>query len=138
MKQETEAKIREFFEQNDHFAAQNGILTEEIDEGYAKASLTITKKHLNGAGVAHGGAIFLLADFALALASNSYGTLALGINNSISYLNAAQENEHIYAVAKEVEKNHKLASYTVTINGKDDRVIAIMQGMVYRKDKQFI
>lgn len=138
MNQETKTKIKDFFEKNDHFATNNGIRTEAIDEGYAEASLLITKEHLNGAGVAHGGAIFLLADYTLALASNSYGTLALGISNSISYINAAQKNEHIYAIAKEVEKNHKLASYTVTISGKDDRVIAVMQGMVYRKDKQFI
>ncbi len=48
--------------------------------------MKIENHHLNGAKTVHGGAIFTLADFALAVASNSHGSLAMAINASISYL----------------------------------------------------
>ncbi len=131
-------KLKEFFEQNDRYAKLNGMNIEDIREGYAQTSMLITSEHLNGANVAHGGAIFSLADYAFAIASNSYGKLALGINTSISFLNSAFEGERIYAKACEVDKNHKLASYTITITNKEDKTIAIMQGMVYKKDKDLL
>ena len=138
MKQETKAKLTEFFSTKDRFANTNGMKILEIEEGYAITSMVIREEHLNGADVAHGGAIFSLADYAFAIASNSYGQLALGINTSISFLNAAFKDEVLYAKAVEVDKNHKLASYTITITNNQDKTIAIMQGMVYKKDKNII
>jgi len=130
--------LKEFFSQNDQFAKENNIILEEIKEGYAKTSMKIEKKHLNAANVVHGGAIFTLADFAFAIASNTYGTIALSINSSISFINGAKEGEKLYAVATEIEKNFKLGSYTVTVTNDDGKIIAIFQGMVYRKDKKFL
>jgi acyl-CoA thioesterase len=130
--------LKEFFSQNDQFAKENNIILEEIKEGYAKTSMKIGKKHLNAANVVHGGAIFTLADFAFAIASNTYGTIALSINSSISFINGAKEGEKLYAVATEIEKNFKLGSYTVTVTNDDGKIIAIFQGMVYRKDKKFL
>ena len=138
MKQENKAKLEEFFSNNDQFAKANGMNIEDIDDGYAITSMEVKQEHLNGAKVAHGGAIFSLADYAFAIASNSYGQLALGINTSISFLNSSFEGEILYAKAVEVDKNHKLASYTITVTNKQEKTIAIMQGMVYKKDKQII
>ncbi len=128
------AKLKDFFSQNDQFAKENHIFIDEIKEGYAKTSMRIEKRHLNAANVVHGGAIFTLADFAFAIASNSYGTLALSINSSISFLNGAKEGERLCAVATEVDKNHKLGNYTVKITTDTDKTIAIFQGMVYKKE----
>ncbi len=138
MKLENKTKLEEFFSSNDKFAKANGMKIEEIDDGYAKTSMRVEETHLNGANVCHGGAIFSLADYAFAIASNSYGQLALGINTSISFLNSAKKGETLYATTKEIDKNHKLASYTITITNEEDKVIAIMQGMVYKKDKNII
>ena len=52
--------------------------------------MTVADQHLNAADVVHGGALFTLADLVFAVASNSHGQLALGINVSISYLKAAR------------------------------------------------
>jgi len=138
LKLENKTKLEEFFSSNDKFAKANGMKIEEIDDGYAKTSMRVEETHLNGASVCHGGAIFSLADYAFAIASNSYGQLALGINTSISFLNSAKKGETLYATTKEIDKNHKLASYTITITNEEDKVIAIMQGMVYKKDKNII
>ena len=80
--------IKEFFQKRDQFAKYVGIELMEASAGKAKVRLKIKEHHLNGVNLVHGGAIFSLADFAFAVASNSHGTMALGINANISYVKA--------------------------------------------------
>ena len=131
-------KVKEFFEKNDRFAKLNGMEIVEIDKGYSEISMVIKEEHLNGADTVHGGAIFSLADFALAVASNTHGKLSLVINASISFLNAGLKGETLIAKAQEIDTNHKLGNYTVTITTKEGKTIASFQGMVYKKDKQIV
>lgn len=123
--------LRQFFK-NDKFAEYVGIQLLEVDKGYAKAKLELAKHHLNGIDIAHGAAIFSLADLAFAAASNSHGNAAVAINVSISYLKAVTEGI-LFAEAKEVSLKPKLATYTVQITDEQDDIIAIFQGTVYRK-----
>ena len=51
---------------HDRFAAEAGVELLEVREGYAKARMLVTDKHLNGGGVCQGGALFTLADLAFA------------------------------------------------------------------------
>ena len=94
----------QIFSKNDRFAKHVGLELLEVSEGKAKVRLKIRQEHLNGTGLVHGGAIFTLADFAFAVASNSHGTIALGINANISYLQAARDGILI-ADALEVSRN---------------------------------
>ena len=123
--------IKKFFK-NDRFAEHVGIELLEVSEGRAKAKMEIKDHHLNGIDIAHGGAIFSLADLAFAVASNSHRTIALGINASISYLKAATGGTLI-AEAKEVSLNPKLATYEVRVTDENNDLIAIFLGTVYRK-----
>ena len=61
---------QEFFK-NDRFATNAGVELIEIKEGYSKARLVITAEHLNAGGRTQGGAIFTLADLALAAADRA-------------------------------------------------------------------
>mgnify|MGYP003048057532 CR=1 FL=1 len=70
---------QEFFK-NDLFATNAGVELIEIREGYSKAKLEIKPEHLNAGQRTQGGAIFTLADLALAAAANSHGTLALSLS----------------------------------------------------------
>ena len=99
--------------------------------------MKIEPYHFNGARTVHGGAIFTLADFAFAVASNSHGTLAMGINTSVSFVKAATGGT-LYAEAVEQSRNPRLASYSVRITDDADDVVAIFQGMVYRKKESII
>ena len=123
--------VRRFFK-NDKFADHVGIELLEVSEGRAKAKMKIKEHHLNGINIAHGGAIFSLADLAFAVASNSHRTIALGINASISYLKAAASGTLI-AEAKEVSLNPKLATYEIRVTDENNDLIAIFLGTVYRK-----
>ena len=125
-------QIQQFLSARDMFARHSGIDLLDVGQGWAKASMKIEPYHFNAARTVHGGAIFTLADYAFAAASNSHGTLAMGINVSISYVKAATCGT-LYAEAKELSRNRKLASYSVQVTDDAGDVVAIFQGMVYRK-----
>ncbi|NPE29934.1 PaaI family thioesterase [Methanococcoides sp. SA1] len=124
-------KIKEFFKM-DKFAEYIDVELLEISEGYAKAKMDIQEHHLNGVGMVQGGAIFTLADFAFAAASNSHGTVAVAINANISFVTSTTSGT-LYAQARENSKNPKIATYTVDITDEEGNAIAIFQGMAYRK-----
>ena len=123
--------VRNFFK-NDTFAEHIGIELLEVSKGRAKAKMEIKDHHLNGINIAHGGAIFSLADLVFAVASNSHKTIALAINASISFLKAASGGT-LVAEAKEVSLNPKLATYEIRVTNENNDLIAIFLGTVYRK-----
>ncbi|CAH2030244.1 PaaI family thioesterase [Trichlorobacter ammonificans] len=125
-------RIRTLFSAEDRFARHSGIELLEAAPGQARVTMEIRPFHLNAAGTVHGGAIFTLADFAFAVASNSHGTLALGISTSISFLKGASTGR-LFAEAREVARTPRLATYTVTVTNDGDEVVALFQGTVYRK-----
>ncbi|MGB9980480.1 PaaI family thioesterase [Methanobacterium sp.] len=124
-------KIKEFFKK-DKFAEYTGIELLEVKEGWAKSKMDITENHLNGIGTVHGGAIFTLADFTFAAAVNSYGTVTVAINANISFMKAAKSGT-LFAEAEEISTNPKLGTYTITVTDDNGGLIAIFQGMAYRK-----
>ncbi|MEI6205928.1 MAG: PaaI family thioesterase [Desulfuromonadales bacterium] len=130
-------KIKKFFSERDLFARHAGIELLEVEPGRARASMKIAPYHFNGAGTVHGGAIFTLADFAFAVASNSHGTLAMGINTSVSFVKAVTRGT-LYAEAREEALNPKLATYSVHITDDNNDAVAIFQGTVYRKKEAIL
>ncbi len=109
----------------------------EIREGYALARMPVKPFHLNGAGIVHGAAIFTLGDLAFAAASNSRGSVAVGINVSISYMKAAVSGELRAEAVEEITSN-RLGQYTVRITEETGGLIAVMSGMVYRKKEPLV
>lgn len=130
-------KIKSFFSTEDKFAGYCGIELLEVKPGNSRASMKIESHHINGAKTVHGGAIFTLADFAFAAASNSHGTLAMGINTSVSFVKAAISGT-LYAEATEESCNARLATYLVRIRDDNSDLIALFQGTVYRKKESII
>jgi acyl-CoA thioesterase len=125
--------IKEFFT-HDRFAKHSGIELLSVSPGHAVARMPILPHHLNAVGSVQGGAIFTLADFAFAAASNAHGKVAVAINVSITFMKAASSGT-LRAEAREVSANPKLASYTVNITDEQNVLVAIFQGLVYRKDQ---
>lgn len=123
--------IKEFISR-DRFASWLGIELIEAGNGRAKAKLEIKDSHLNSVEIAHGGAIFSLADLAFAAASNSHGNIAVAIHSDIYFLKSAKKGI-LYAEAIETSRNEKIATYTINITNEPGELIARFQGMVYRK-----
>lgn len=124
--------VRKYFAEHDLMARHLQIELLEVGEGRARARMPIQTFHLNSAGVVHGGAIFTLADFTFAAASNSHGQLSLSISASIMFMIAKSEGA-LHAEAVEQSRNPKLATYEVRITDNDGALVATFHGMVYRK-----
>ena len=124
--------IAAYFRKGDRLAKHLGIELMQVGEGSALARMVVGDQHLNSLGTVHGGAIFSLADYAFAAACNSYGTVAVAINVSISYVQAVTGGT-LYADALETSRNPRLATYTVRVTDEPGQLVAIFQGMAYRK-----
>ncbi len=125
-------KIKAFIAEHDTFARHLDIELLDVAEGYARARMPLDSRHVNALKIAHGGAIFALADLAFAAAANSHGTVAVAVNVSITY-HAAGMGPFLTAEAKELHKNFKLGSYEVRITDEAGALVATFQGLVYRK-----
>lgn len=130
-------KLKQYFSEHDLFARHNGIELLEAYKGRATARMKIEPFHFNAAGTVHGGAIFTLADYAFAVASNSHGRIAMGISTSVNFVKATVSGT-LHAEAVENSINQKLASYTVTVTDDENSTVAIFQGMVYRKKEAIL
>ncbi len=119
--------------ENDRFAKMCGMNIDLIEKGFAKTSMIVEQRHLNGVDICQGGAIFTLADLAFACASNSHGPVAVSINMSSVFLEAAYENEKLTAQAREVSLHKRIAVYEIEVKADDGRLVAKMTGTVYRK-----
>lgn len=124
----------DFFRHHDQFARHAGIELIDARPGWAQVKMPVRAFHLNGAGTVHGGALFTLADFAFAVASNSHGQLAMGINTSMSFLKAVSTGI-LYGEATEIALSRRLGTYQVEITDAEQQLIALFQGTVYRKEQ---
>ena len=125
---------QEFFK-NDIFANDAGVELLEVREGYAKAQLKIGKKHLNAAGRTQGGAIFTLADLALAACANSRGRLSFSLSANITFMRSSGDGDTLTAEAKEKYVGRTTGYYEVDITDQQGKLIASFRSSVFRMDK---
>lgn len=125
--------IKELLNKTDRFAANAGCQITEADEQHAVAEMTVTADHLNGGNVCQGGALFTLADLAIAALMNYGGQLTFGINNSITYVASARVGDHLRAEAVFVANHHKIPSVEVRVTNQEDQIVCQVTGMGYRK-----
>ena len=60
-----------YVRKHDKLVRHLDMCIEEVSREYARVTMPITENHKNGMGVAHGGAIFSLADVAFGCAANA-------------------------------------------------------------------
>lgn len=128
-------ECEEFF-RKDRFAALAGVELTEIKDGYGKARMTVTQNHLNAGNTTQGGALFTLADLALAAAANSHGTLSLSIDSSIHFFRSSVPGDILTAEAKEKFIHKRTAHYQVDITNQRNELVASFEATVYRKDTE--
>ena len=130
-----EAIVHKMFE-NDAFSQWLGLVVEEISEGSCRLSMTVRKEMLNGFGIAHGAITYAIADSALAFASNSHGKQSVSIDTSINHIESLKEGDVITAIAHENSIKNKFGFYHVRVQ-KDDVLVALFKGTVYRSDRDW-
>ena len=125
--------IKEILNRTDRFAANAGCRLTEVDNDHAIAEMMVTSEHLNGGQVCQGGALFTLADLAIAALMNSQGLLTFGINNSVMFVSSAKEGDLLRAEAVSVSDHPKIPSVEVRVTNQEGRLICHVTGMGYRK-----
>ena len=125
--------IQELLNRTDRFAANAGCRITEVDEQHAVAEMVVTAEHLNGGNVCQGGALFTLADLAIAALMNCRGQLTFGISNSILFVLSAKEGDRLRAEAVSVADHHKIPAVEVRVTNQDGQLVCHVTGMGYRK-----
>lgn len=100
----------------------------EAREGYSRVTMDCAGK-MNPGGVAHGGAIFALADQAFGIAANCCGVHRVAVSVSIQYISPAKGK--LVAVARRVADNGNCDTYCVMVH-EGDRPIAEFTGVAFR------
>lgn len=119
-------QIRHFNESE--FARLLGMEILKASEGYSKVIMDCAGK-MNPGGVAHGGAIFALADQAFGIAANCCGTHRVAVSVSIQYI--APAKGALVAVARRVDDNGSCDTYRVMVH-EGERPVAEFTGVAFR------
>lgn len=136
MELRTLEEIRAFFEK-DRFATENGAVIDAVGEHYAKCSMKLTKRHLNGMGAVMGGVHYTLADFAFAVATNCPHPGVVSLNASITYLKAIRGTTLI-AEAKCIKEGKSTNCYQVDIYDELETHVATVMMTGYRTQSSLI
>jgi acyl-CoA thioesterase len=130
----SEAELKHLFN-GDRYAGLSNIELLTAAPGHATAKMTLQPHHLNALKIVQGGAIFTLADFTFAVACNSHGTTTVALNASITFMKAAISGT-LWSEASEVSKNFKVGTYAVEVKDDQGDLVAIFQGLAYRKKEK--
>ena len=126
-------EVRELFG-NDRFATEAcGCRVLEASRGHAVCAFDIAPIHLNAMGNVMGGAIFTLADFALAIACNMGEEPTVAVNNTIEYLNSTKGSTLI-ATCDADKSGRNLGFYTVEVKDDLDTPVAKMTATCFRRN----
>lgn len=116
----------------DRFATQAaGCTVVEGSWGHAVCEMELADIHRNAMGNVMGGAIFTLADFALAIACNIGETPSVSVDHAISFMRSTKGKKLIARATCEKPGTH-LAFYTVEITDDLGKLIARMAATCYR------
>lgn len=125
------ARAREHFA-DDHFASGLcGATIEEASPGHAVCSMQITDAHRNAMGNVMGGAIFTLADFAGAVASNFEQQPTVTAESSVRFVSASRGGRLI-ATCDEERAGRSLCFYTCRVTDDLGALVAIVTSTCMR------
>jgi acyl-CoA thioesterase len=120
----------------DAFSQWMGIEILEVGIGRCILAMTVREDMLNSMGYAHGGITYTLADTAFGFASNTHGKYAVSIESSVNHIAAVEAGDRLVAEAFYDETRNKLGFHLVEIK-RDDEVVALFKGVVYRTQKDW-
>lgn len=121
----------------DRFAFDTvGIEILDITPKSVRTRLSVEERHLNGVGIAQGGALFTLADFTFAIASNIGEFDIVGIEANISYMKPARVGDVLVAESREIHRSKSLAGFEVMVTNQENAPIARFYGRGFVRDKR--
>ena len=104
-----------------------GMTLEEVRPGYARMTMRVQERMIQGHGTGHGGYVFTLADSTFAFACNSYGAPTVAAHCDISFLLPVAAGDVLIAEALERTRYGRNGIYDVTVRRGDD-IVAEFRG----------
>lgn len=133
-------RVREIFGR-DRFATETtGIKIISLDNHTSLCSLQLGGCHCNARGVAMGGVVYTMADFAAAIAANSEdiesgGLHWVSLDSTIHYLTAAPMGVTLVAKTQAFRQGSRTALYQTIIENSDNgKCVAIVETTFIRVD----
>ncbi len=125
-------EVRSFFA-HDLFATEAcGCRIVEAVRGHAVTELDIEPRHRNAMGAVMGGAIFTLADYALAVACNIGEAPTVSVSNTIEFLSGAR-GDRLIATCNADKSGRNLGFYTVDVRDELGTHVARMSATCFRR-----
>jgi acyl-CoA thioesterase len=105
----------------------------EVLPGYARSTLPITDETVNIYQMAHGGAIFSVADQACEAAGNSFGEPAVALQHNIHFLAPGKSGDILEATAKVTNRSNRVGLIEFEVRNQEGLLLAIGQQLIYFK-----
>lgn len=121
----------------DPYSQWLGIEILECELGRCRLGMTVRKEMLNSMNKAHGGITYSLADTAFGFAANTHGRFAVSIETSINHIEAVNEGDYLIAESVIEKVNNKLAFNIIEVK-RNNEMVALFKGVVYRTAKEWI
>ena len=121
----------------DKFATETtGIVIEKAEKDYARCHLDVEPRHLNAQGKIMGGAIFTLADFTFAIASNggNMDTPTVTLSSEIQYL-SAMRGSRLTAESVCLKSGRGTCVMEIVIKDDTEKLIAKVTSTGYRLNR---
>lgn len=133
----TVEQIKDYLNQQDRFCKFNQMQITVLRPGYAEAEMIVTEHSLNGLNIVQGGAMYTLSDLAFAGAVNAYGTQAIGMNSSTSFIRPGT-GKIIKAVATEVSRGKKTGVYNVDVFDEKGKLLCRSTITAFLTGQEFV
>ena len=126
------SNVRTYFA-NDLFATQAcGCTILEASKGHAVCAFDVTPTHRNAQGNVMGGAIFTLADFAVAVACNVGEEPTVSVSNTIEFMSGTR-GSRLTATCDADKSGRSLGFYTVDVRDELQTPVARMTATCFRR-----
>ncbi len=120
----------------DTFSRKVGIKLVELLSGFARTTLAITDETMNIYKMAHGGAIFSIADQACEAAGNSLGEPAVALQQNIQFLVPGKSGDFLEATAKLLHRSKRIGLIEFEVRNQERLLVAMGQQIIYFKKKK--
>lgn len=118
--------------EGDEASRSAGMSLDAVEPGRAVLSMTVRADMVNGLGVCHGGYVFLLADSAMAFASNTGGAPTVAAAAQIDFIAPAYLGERLVAHATTQWAGGRAALHSVEVKNQSGRLVALFHGRTSR------
>lgn len=118
-------RAREYFAKDIFSTQLMGTEIVDVQEGYAKCSLALCKKHLNAEGNVMGGVLFTLADFAFAVAANLNQPTTVSLSCQIAFLSPPR-GKILIAEARRVRAGYSTCYYDVEVKDEEGNMVSVV------------